>query len=69
MTLPNLTFVDGNVSINTNDTSLPKLLSVSNDFIVNYSGGINYPVLASIGNDFTINTAQLGAITSMTSAV
>ena len=63
--LPNLTFVDGNVSINTNDASLPKLLSVSNDFTVDYSGAINYPTLASVGNDFTISPAKLGAITSI----
>lgn len=65
MALPNLTFVDGSVSINTNDASLPKLVSVSKAFTVNYPGAINYPALASIGSNFTITTAQLGAITSI----
>lgn len=56
MALPNLTFVDGDVEIEGFAASLPKLLSISEDLIIDYSGDISFPVLANIDDDVVVNS-------------
>ena len=56
MALPNLTFVDGDVEIEGFAASLPKLLCISEDLIIDYSGDISFPVLANIDDDVVVNS-------------
>lgn len=65
ISLANLSFIDGDFTVNGAEASVPKLLTINGDLFVNHGGAVTYPELTTIGNDLIINTGVLGNITSV----
>lgn len=65
ISLANLSFIDGDFTVNGAEASVTKLLTINGDLVVNHGGAVTYPELTTIGNDLIINTGVLGNITSV----